>query len=67
MVSATLIALRRYPVKSLAGESLDSVVVDARGLVADRAWAVRDPDGKLGSGKSTTTLSRDSPASDLTG
>src|SRR5688572_10916116 len=53
MVSATLIGLRRYPVKSLAGESLDSVVVDARGLVADRAWAVRDPDGKLGGGKST--------------
>lgn len=46
-------AVRRYPVKSLGGESLESVHVDTRGLVADRAWAVRDPDGKLGSGKSS--------------
>ena len=50
---ARVAALRRYPVKSLAGESLQSVRVDARGLALDRAWAVREPDGKLGSGKST--------------
>ena len=46
-------SLHRYPVKSLAGESLALVEVDARGLAGDRAWAVRDPDGKLGSGKSS--------------
>ena len=46
-------SLHRYPVKSLAGESLAAVEVDARGLAGDRAWAVRDPDGKLGSGKSS--------------
>lgn len=34
--------LRRYPVKSLEGERLDEVVLGARGLPGDRAWAVRD-------------------------
>lgn len=43
----------RHPVKSLGGEHLDSCPVDARGLYRDRWWALRDPDGKLGSGKST--------------
>ncbi|MDP9395218.1 MAG: MOSC domain-containing protein [Actinomycetota bacterium] len=46
-------ALARYPVKSLLGEPLDGVGIEARGLVGDRLWAVRDPDGKLGSGKSS--------------
>ncbi len=46
-------SLRRYPVKSLVGELLVHVEVDRRGLLGDRLWAVRDPDGKLGSGKST--------------
>jgi uncharacterized protein len=45
--------LARYPVKSLVGEQLSSVEVDRRGLVGDRLWAVCDPDGKLGSGKSS--------------
>jgi hypothetical protein len=43
----------RHPVKSLGGERLDSCAVDARGLHRDRWWALRDPDGKLGSGKHT--------------
>lgn len=43
----------RHPVKSLRGERLGSCRVDARGLRFDRWWALRDPDGKLGSGKST--------------
>ena len=47
-------SLTRYPVKSVVGEDLDSVAVDERGVVGDRLWAVRDPDGKLGSGKSST-------------
>lgn len=48
-----VVGLWRYPVKSLRGEALTAVDVVERGLVADRAWAVLDPDGKIGSGKST--------------
>lgn len=51
-------ALRRYPVKSLLGERLDSAAVDVRGLVGDRLWSVRDPDGRLGSGKTTRRFRR---------
>jgi uncharacterized protein YcbX len=46
-------ALTRYPVKSVVGEDLTAVNVDRRGVEGDRLWAVRDADGKLGSGKST--------------
>ena len=49
----TLRSLHRYPVKSLTGEDLTEAYAEARGLRADRLWSVRDPDGKLGSGKST--------------
>ncbi|WP_297734344.1 MOSC N-terminal beta barrel domain-containing protein [Nocardioides sp.] len=35
-----LVALRRYPVKSMGGERLDAVEVDRRGLVGDRVNAV---------------------------
>lgn len=48
----------RYPVKSLLGETLDQVGVDERGLVSDRLFAVRDLDGKLGSGKNSKRLRR---------
>lgn len=34
--------LWRHPVKSLQGESLESVTVDARGVIGDRGWGVRD-------------------------
>jgi uncharacterized protein len=50
--------LRRYPVKSLVGERLAVVEVDRRGVVGDRRWAVTDPDGRLGSGKTTTRFRR---------
>ena len=50
--------LTRYPVKSLVGEELESVQVSLRGLDGDRQWAVRDVDGKLGSGKSTRRFRR---------
>lgn len=45
--------LWRYPVKSFRGERLRDAVLDARGVVGDRAYAVRDAHGKLGSGKTT--------------
>jgi uncharacterized protein YcbX len=32
----------RHPVKSLGGERLERVAIDARGIHADRLWAVRD-------------------------
>lgn len=45
--------LWRYPVKSLRGEALEEIQLDARGVVGDRIWALRDGDGKLASGKTT--------------
>jgi hypothetical protein len=53
-----LVGLSRYPVKSLVGEDLDRVLVEERGLVGDRLWSVRDPDGKLGSGKTSRRFRR---------
>ncbi len=50
--------IRRYPVKSMAGESLDSVQVDPRGLTGDRWYAVVDGDGKLSSGKHSNRFRR---------
>ena len=50
---ATVAELWRYPVKSLLGEQLREVEVDARGLVGDRLYAVTDRHGKLGSGKTS--------------
>jgi uncharacterized protein YcbX len=38
----TVAALHRYPVKSMQGERLTQVQVDADGIRGDRAWAVRD-------------------------
>jgi uncharacterized protein YcbX len=53
-----LVEIRRYPVKSLLGEQLTTAEVDQRGLRGDRLWAVRDADGKLGSGKNTRRFRR---------
>jgi len=38
----TVTALWRYPVKSMRGEALDAAVLNERGLLGDRAYAVRD-------------------------
>lgn len=61
MTSARVTAIWRFPVKSMAGESLEVVEVDERGLVGDRAWAVYDVDGRLASGKSTRRFRRMDP------
>jgi uncharacterized protein YcbX len=51
-------ALRRYPVKSMGGEPLESVTLDARGLVGDRWFAVEDGEGHFASGKSSHRFRR---------
>jgi len=48
-----IIRLWRYPVKSMLGEECAYLDVDRRGAVGDRLFAVRDADGKFGSGKTT--------------
>ena len=53
-----VLAIRRYPVKSMGGESLGSVVLDERGLTGDRWWAVTDDGGHFASGKSTRRFRR---------
>ncbi len=53
-----VIRLWRYPVKSMLGEECPSLELDARGVVGDRLFAVRDADGKFGSGKSTRRFHR---------
>ena len=38
----TISALYRYPVKSMAGERLEATELGPKGVIGDRAWAVRD-------------------------
>src|SRR5262249_9776141 len=42
MLVGTVREIWRYPVKSMMGEQLPRVEVDAEGIPGDRAWAVRD-------------------------
>jgi uncharacterized protein YcbX len=45
-----ILALHRYPVKSMLGENLDAVAVSERGLLGDRAYALLDAaTGKIAS------------------
>ncbi|WP_264740639.1 MOSC domain-containing protein [Cytobacillus firmus] len=45
--------INRFPVKSILGESLSSALVDNRGILGDRLWAIKNENGKFGSGKTT--------------
>ncbi len=50
--AATVVALWRYPVKSMMGEQLNSAEVTDRGLLGDRAYALVDAEtGKVASAK----------------
>lgn len=52
VVIGSVVALWRYPVKSMLGEELDEAVVTERGILGDRAYALLDrADGKLASAK----------------
>jgi MOSC domain-containing protein len=51
-------ALWRYPVKSMLGERLHSARLEHRGVRGDRLFAIRDGDGKLGSGKNSRRFRR---------
>jgi uncharacterized protein YcbX len=49
---ATVVALRRYPLKSMRGEDLNAADVTERGLLGDRAYALIDVDeGRVVSAK----------------
>ena len=58
MTGSAVTLLTPYPVKSLADEAPESVQTSLRGFDGDRLWAVRDIDGKLGSGKCTRRFRR---------
>ncbi len=58
IVSMRVVSLRRYPVKSMAGESLESAMLDGRGVEGDRWYAVEDADGHFASGKTTRRFRR---------
>ncbi len=48
----SVVALWRYPVKSMMGEELNASEVTPRGLLGDRAYAIVDgADGKVASAK----------------
>ena len=47
----TLSALWRYPVKSLRGEPREWLDLNARGVMGDRLFALRNADGRFASGK----------------
>src|SRR5882724_1272377 len=51
--SGTVARLWRYPVKSMLGEECERLTMTSRGVEGDRLFAVRDAQGKFGSGKTT--------------
>jgi uncharacterized protein YcbX len=47
----TVAAIWRFPIKSVMGESLNAAEVTADGLAGDRAYALADEDGHIGTAK----------------
>jgi uncharacterized protein YcbX len=60
-----VVALQRFPAKSMGGESLDHLEVGPAGVVGDREWAVYGADGKLASGKHSRRFRRMDPVFEL--
>ncbi|HZP45116.1 MAG TPA: MOSC N-terminal beta barrel domain-containing protein [Candidatus Binataceae bacterium] len=48
--------LYRYPVKSMLGEQVDELVIAADGVVGDRAWALREANGRIATAKKSPKL-----------
>lgn len=57
-MTARIVELWRYPVKSMLGERCDGLHVEMRGVQGDRQFAIRDAQGKFGSGKHTRRFRR---------
>lgn len=53
-----VLAIRRYPVKSMGGEALATARLDHRGVTGDRWFAVADGEGRFASGKNTRRFRR---------
>jgi len=52
MFIGTIQEIRRYPIKSMAGEQLEDCAVELLGLPGDRGWALRDENsGEITNGK----------------
>jgi hypothetical protein len=62
-----VVEIRRYPIKSLLGEQLTTVDVEQQELAGDRLCAIRDGDGRFGSGKNTRRFRRMPGLLDLRG
>jgi uncharacterized protein len=48
--------LFRYPIKSMLGEELGELEIGAKGVVGDRAWALREQSGRIASAKKWANL-----------
>lgn len=53
-----VVEIRRYPVKTMGGESLESAEIDTQGLVGDRWFSVMDGEGRWASGKTSKRFRR---------
>jgi uncharacterized protein YcbX len=48
--------LFRYPVKSMLGERLSEIEVGEKGVIGDRAWALRESNGRIATAKKWANL-----------
>jgi uncharacterized protein YcbX len=51
MTLGRIAAIHRYPVKAMMGEDLNAALVTTGGLAGDRAYALIDSEGKIGTPK----------------